>query len=225
MSERDLQDVVPANAAGFRGGLSRARMRNDVSGGDAALVSIGRSERLDVYFNPLVVATATEAAQAHHPGVRKLTARDQAEVQVEMIGVIAATALAPLEPISQSCKGLALKVEGRLERCRRAAEVFARTDTFIAEGLGLSLLQRLWPEDSPEGQAIASRRRVFQYRLEEYNRLAVASSSRIDPLAASLELRRTHEREQDTALEYLRKAGLPIDPPPGWQSQQPPRVP
>jgi hypothetical protein len=223
--ERHLREVDPANAAGHLGELSRARRRNDAAGVDAALVGIGHAERLAVYFNPLVVLTTAQSATARHVGVGEPTAQENADAQTQMVGIVAATTLAPLEPISQSCKGIALAIEGRLDKCRRAAAVLARGDTFITEGLGLSLQARLWPEDSAEGRAISAKRRVFQYRLEQYNRLAVVTSNRVDPLAASLELRRSHEREQDSALEYLRTMGVPTEPPPDWRSSQLPRVP
>lgn len=223
--ERHLREVDPANAAGYLGELSRARLRNDSAGVDAALFSISRAERLAVYFNPLVVLTTEQVAFARQGGKGRPTPRELAEAQVEMIGIMAGFALPPLQPLSLSCRGIELKNEGRLEKCRQAAEVFTRGDTFITEGLGLSLQARLWPDDSAEGRAITARRLVFQYRLEEYNRLAVASSNRIDPLVASLELRRSHEREQDSALDYLRRRKVPTEPPPGWRSSEPPRVP
>jgi hypothetical protein len=143
-----------------------------------------------------------------------------------MIGVIAASVLPPSQAFSFSCKGMALEqIAGRLERCQRAAQAFERADTFIVEGLGLSLQQRLWPLDSPEGRAITARRRVFQYRLEEYSRLGI-SSSNVDEFPADImDVLRAHEREQDVALVYFARAGVPADPPAKWSSTASPRVP
>lgn len=127
---------------------------------------------------------------------------------------------------SYSCKGVVLEQSaGRLERCRRAAQAFERADAYLIEGMGLSLQQRLWPLDSPEGRAITARRRVFQYRLEEYSRLDM-SSSKVDEIPADLlEILRTHPREQDAALAYFAQAGVPAEPPPDWTPTQLPRVP
>ncbi len=224
-SEKHLQTVDPRNAVGVMGDLARAEAKNDVAAVDAALTRIGDSEVFNVYFNPLVVATTPEVALARHPGARKPAKRDVPDAMVEMIGIVAATALPPLQPISLPCKGIALQLEGRLEKCRRAAQTLERADTFIAEGLGLSLQQRLWPEGSPEGRAIATRRRVYQYRLEEFSRLDISSSKSADHPAESLEVRRAHEREQETVLEYFGRAGIPLDPPESWTSRMPPRVP
>jgi hypothetical protein len=152
--------------------------------------------------------------------------KELSRATVEMIGAIAASVLPPSQSFSYSCKGLALEqVSGRLERCRRAAQAIARADTFIVEGLGLSLQQRLWPEDSPEGRSITAQRRVFQYRLEEYSRLDISSSKLDEFPADALNAFRAHEREQDVALAYFAKAGVPVDPPANWTSRSLPRVP
>jgi hypothetical protein len=154
------------------------------------------------------------------------TRRQISSATVEMIGSIAASVLPPSQSFSYSCKGLALEqVAGRLDRCRRAAQAISRADTFIVEGLGLSLQQRLWPEDSPEGRAITAQRRVFQYRLEEYSRLEISSSKPDEFPADALDAFRSHEREQDVALAYFAKAGVPADPPAKWTSRSLPRVP
>jgi len=223
--EAHLRDIDPRNAVGFMGDLARSQRKNDVAGVDAALTSIGQSERTYVYYNPLVVATATELLAAGHP-VSQTSARIQtSQATVEMIGVIAASVLPPFQSFSLSCKDLALQAEGRLEKCRQAAKVFERADTFLVEGAGLSLQQRLWPLDSAEGKAITARRRTFQYRLEEYSRLDVSSFSLSEVPADLLKTMRGNAREQDTALVYFGRAKVPVEPPEGWTSNTLPRVP
>jgi len=173
----------------------------------------------------LVAATAAELVEAQRQRAAP-SRKELSRATVEMIGAIAASVLPPSQSFSYSCKGLALEqVSGRLDRCRRAAQAIARADTFIVEGLGLSLQQRLWPEDSPEGQSITALRRVFQYRLEEYSRLDISSSKLDEFPADALDAFRAHEREQDVALAYFAKAGVPADPPANWTSRSLPRVP
>lgn len=225
VAERHLREVDPTNAAGYLGELSRALQRNDAAGVDAALSSIGQSRNFDVYFNPLVVFTTEQLAIARRSGGDQPSRKEERDAQLQMLGFMAGFALPPLQPISLACRGMELKIEGRLDKCRQAAAVVARGDTFITEGLGLSLQARLWPEDSPEGRDVAAKRLVFQYRLEQYSGQTFPRWGQMDPLIATVELRRTHEREQDTALEYLRRKKIPTEPPPGWRSSQLPRVP
>jgi hypothetical protein len=224
--EKHLHDVDPGNGIGSTGALTRAQRKNDAAAIDAALTAIGSSERFYVYFNPLVAATAGELAAVQHSGPGQPSGKEVARATLQMIAVIASSVLPPSQSFSVSCKGVALEqVAGRLERCRRAAQAFARADTFIVEGLGLSLQQQLWPLDSPEGRAIAARRRVLQYRLEEYSRLNISSPNTDVFPPDALDVFRSHEREQDAALVYLAKAGVPADPPAKWSPHSLPRVP
>jgi hypothetical protein len=224
--EQHLHAVDPGNGIAWIGALTRAQAKNDARGIDSALAVIGNSERFFVYFDPLVAATAPQLAQVRHRASGSPSRQELARASVEMIGIIAASVLPPSQAFSSSCKGMALQeVAGRLERCQRAARVFEHADTFIGEGLGLSLQQRLWPLDSAEGRAVTAKRRVFQYRLEEYSRLGISASSFAEFPADVIDVFRTHEREQDAALVYFAKAGIPADPPASWTSTSLPRVP
>jgi hypothetical protein len=223
--EQHLHTVDPGNGVALMGTLTRAQAKGDASAIDSALAAIADSERFYVYFDPLVAATAPELARARHRGRGAPSRKELAHASVEMIGIIAASVLPPSQAFSSSCKGVALQLEGRLERCQQAARAFEHADTFIVEGLGLSLQQRLWPVDSAEGRAVTAKRRVFQYRLEEYNRVALSASVFAEFPTDVVDVFRAHEREQDAALAYFAKSRIPINPPPGWTSNSLPRVP
>jgi hypothetical protein len=223
--EKHLHDIDPTNGVRFMGGLMRAQRKNDTAGIDAALTGLGNSERFYVYFDPLIAATTPELAAARHPGGTPST-KEVTRATMSMAGTIAASVLPPTQSFRYSCKGLVLEqVAGRLDRCRRAAKAISQADTFLVEGLGLSYQQQLWPMDSAEGRAISAQRRVFQYRMEEYNHIDISTSNLEEYPADALEAFRAHDREQDVALFYFAKAGTPKDPPPNWKSQLPPRVP
>ncbi len=223
--EQRLRSIDPKNGIGSMGELQRAQVRNDVASTNAALTAIGDSGYVFVYFAPLVAATAPQLALAYHSGPGPPSRKELARAAAEMIGVMAATVLPPSQSFSFSCKGMALQLEGRLERCRRAAQVFERADTFIGEGLGLSLEQRLWPLDSPQGKAITARRRVLQYRLEEYSRLSLSAPRPAELPADVLDVFRARKREQDAALVYFARAGISPEPPADWTSNTLPRIP
>lgn len=223
--EQHLHGIDPGNGVALMGALLRAQAKNDVAATDSTLTALGNSERFYVYFDPLVAATAPELAQVRHRGSGAPSRKELVRAAVEMIGVIAASVLPPLQASSSSCKGLALQLDGRLERCQRAAQAFERADTFLVEGLGLSLQQRLWPLDSTEGRAVTAKRRVLQYRLEEYSRLSISALSFAEFPTDVVDVFRAHAREQDAALVYFAKAGIPADPPANWTSTQLPRVP
>ena len=144
---------------------------------------------------------------------------------MSMVAMIAGSVLPASKAFSYSCKGYALEVAGRMDQCVRAAKVFASADTYVVEGLGLSLLAKLLPAESPEAVAVAGRRRLLQYRLEEFSKLPVAGSNAAEWPADYLDVLNAHEREQDSAAVYLERAKVPLEPPAQWVSTQPPRCP
>jgi hypothetical protein len=223
--EQHLRKIDPSNGVVWFRALTHAQASDDGAAIDAALSGLGVSERVYVYFDTLVAATAPELAAAQHAGSTQPTGKELAAAAQEMVGVIAASVLPPSQALSFSCKGTALETVDRLDLCRRVAQAAEHSDTFIMEGLGLSLLQRLWPLDSVEGRAIAARRRVFQYRLEQYGRLSIANTSLNGFPIDVVEAFRAHEREQDVALAYFAKEKIAVDPPAGWISTMLPRVP
>ncbi len=224
-SEQHLRAVDPSNAAGWIGELGRAQRGNDPLAIDAALDAIGRAQAFRVYFEPLVVATTAQLIAIRASGEQMPSATARASMTMTMIGVVAGAVLPGTRIFSYSCEGYELQVKGRRARCQSAARVIERSDAYIVEGLGLSLQQKLWQESSPEYATISERRRVFQYRLEQYNQLPVSSSRPAEFPPDYLDVARQHAREQDVALVYLERARIAPQPPPGWISAERPRVP
>jgi len=225
-AEQHLRQVDPGNGILSIRKLVHALAVEDADGIDSALTALADSQYLYVYFDPLVASTATALVNAKPQGGGQPTRKEVATAAITMIGVIAASVLPSLKPLEVACKGTGLENAGRLERCRRAARTLAdHSDTFITEGLGLSLEQHLWPLDSPEGQAITARRRVLQYRLEQYGRLNVSSPELTKFPLDYLNVVRAHEREQDAALVYFEKEKISVNPPAGWTPTMLPRVP
>jgi hypothetical protein len=223
--EEHLLKIDPSNGVVWLRALTHSQATDDASAIDSALSKIANSEYVNVYFDPLVAATTRELAAAQHAGSSKPSKEEMGAAGQTMVGAIAASILPPLQPLSFSCKGTALESEGRLDLCRRVAKAVEHGDTFIVEGMGLSLQQRLWPLDSEEGRAITARRRILQYRLEEYGKLEIAAADPRKFPADMVEVFQAHEREQDAALVYFAKAGIPGKPPANWTSTMLPRVP
>jgi hypothetical protein len=223
--ERHLREVDPGNAAGWIGQLGRAQRLGEPTQIDAALDAIGKAQAFRVYFEPLVVATTRQLIDVQRSGERPSDADALASMTMTMIGVIAGAVLPGTRIFSFSCQGYELQINGRPARCMAAARTIERSDAYIVEGLGLSLQQKLSAEGSAEHQAVARRREVFQYRLEQYNKLNV-SSSRPDEFPPDyLQVAAEHPREQDVALFYFGRAQVAPDPPAGWVSTERPRVP
>jgi len=218
IDEAQLQKIDPENGTAWLGTLARARAGSNEEAVNVALRRLASAQRLDLYFNSLVVATAHALTAARGTKDRPDDSMSLGHAAVEMAGILAGVVLPPFQPLATSCSGRSLKIAGRNDLCRGVAQVFERGDTFLANRMGLSIEQRLWPPDSQEGRAVAVRRRTLQYRFETWTRVSMDPSKPSILPDDYLDVLQEHEREQDVAIVYLRRAGVPLEPPKGWVS-------
>jgi hypothetical protein len=203
--EDRLRQVSPDNGAGWLGALTRAVKAHDEAVRDAALISIGHTGRVDIYWTTLVGRLSLAAAQTG-----KMSPSD---AMINMTGVISWLAIPAYAPASQSCIGERLKRPEILEACRGLASAFENGDTVITEMLGVEIAKRVWPEGSPEWKAAVERRRVYDYRVAAVGASGSATRSQAQALRYLAWSREWH-REQEVMRAELLDAGKPPDPPP-----------
>jgi hypothetical protein len=214
--EHHLRRTDPPNAAGWMGELVRNSAANDDVGVDAVLTAMGGAKRFDLYWNPLIVTCSRELMSVQ-PRDSVGPRRDPASVAiVTMIGIISVIAVPEIQAFSKSCREDAPLTPGRRGRCQRAAEVFEHGDTYTVEDFGLSVEQRVWPQDSAEARRAAVQRRTLHYRMGVTEPLFVASKDSVALPPDYLEVLSAHAREQDASLGFIERAQLAADLPPQW---------
>jgi len=190
------------------------------------LPQAGRYTRLDQHYyeqlrwmQAALAAHPQTAAQRAVLGDDPLPADDAAAVAAA--GILGAVAAPGLLALIEACRGDALDAAPtRRADCRQAARVAADTaDTSLGTSIGVALLQAT--AATPGEQADArERRRRLDWRMLEWGRIA---GSQPDGGAAQFArlLRDPAVRgERDLVERLLAEAGIPAEPPAGWQ---PPR--
>jgi hypothetical protein len=200
--ERRLRELDPVNGAGWWGALTRATAAHDVQGIDAALNAVGHSERFDLYWTTLVAHLSRAVAKTKTMSVQ--------ESEVTVIGYIAAQAIPAYQTILTSCKGDRLQQAGVMEVCRSVAKALQNGDTYITEMIGVALAKRVWPEHSPEWQAAAEERRVYDFRSKLYSKLEQRA---LTHPGEYLTLCAQNRRAQDVFAAQLTAAGYDPNPP------------
>ena len=202
--ERGLRGLDSSNGAGWMGELVRANAAKDAAR-DAALEAISHSDRVDIYWTTLIARLSRAAA-----GTGAMTLQ---EARVAVTGYLAAHAIPAYSAVSNACKGERLQRSETVETCRGVAKAFQQGDTTITEMIGVAIAKRVWPEDSPQWQAAAAARRVYEYRSKLWQTL---DNGRWDSPAAAeryLALCEHDRREQDVFLAQLIEAGGHPNPP------------
>jgi hypothetical protein len=198
-----LRQLDPANGITWIFALGRATRANDAAAVSAALTGLEQSQRVDLYWPALV--SHLSAAVSGHAGFDQMTAF------VNVVGIDAAIAIPPLQPVSTSCSKTAIANEDILARCRRMIAALEHADSILLESYGNHLAARLWPEASAEGIAIASRRRVLDYQMQLWS----VQQKKLNSPQAIRTLARLYGRystEQATFLALYADLGLSPDP-------------
>jgi hypothetical protein len=175
----------------------------DSDGTDAVLTAISHSERVDIYWTTLIAHLSRAVAKTKTMSIN--------ESEVTVIGYLAAQPLPPYQTIVTRCKGERLQQPEVIEVCRDVAKALQNGDTYLTEMVGVAIAKRLWPEDSPEWKAAVEERRVYTYRSQFYQKLALRSM--MHP-GEYLTLCAQNRREQGLLAAQLIAAGINPNPPP-----------
>lgn len=200
--ERRLRELDLSNGAGWLGALARANSSKDDEARDAALVKIGHSDQVDIYWTTLIARLSRATEQT------KTISLPEAEVLV--VGLLAAQAIPAYPAAPNACKGERLQRAEVVEVCRGVAKAFERGDTYITEMIGVAIAKRVWSEDSPEWKAATEARRVYEYRSKFWAALDVQDTSHADEY---LTLCAQNRREQDVLAAQLIAVGKNPNPP------------
>jgi hypothetical protein len=90
------------------------------------------------------------------------------------------------------------------------------SDTYVTEMIGVAIVKRVWPEDSPEWKAADEQRHVYDYRSKLYPKLEQRSLIHPDEY---LTLCAQYRRESDLFAAQLTAAGY--DPFPSGRAAPP----
>jgi Protein of unknown function (DUF1761) len=126
---------------------------------NAFLLRLAGAERIDTYWNQLLVS-AFDAIEAIDG--RKLGALDDETApydgRSDVVGVLAATTLLDVTPLTSVCSEAAVADSTRRNLCQRVGRALQNGDTILAEMIGLLLERRTWPSGSREHRAVLERR-------------------------------------------------------------------
>jgi hypothetical protein len=209
--EARLNKLDPHNAAVWMGALGRARAQRDAAAEQQILEIMARAQSFDMYWNVLTWRIVSSIA-ANNPTATKPPAEPLQHAFDDVSGWLADFVTSLFQPLVAACSIDRAEDAQVRSRCLRIATVLERGDTFIAEGVGLGIEQRLIDPDSPAGTVISQRIRISRYQRETGSELMAAQVEREKFSRELLDLLKSLKREQDVFLAVIRWAGRPVIP-------------
>lgn len=161
--------------------------------------------------------TASERAAFADAG--DFVAEEHAAIQA--MGLWAAVAIPGLQPLMEGCDVDALRTStSRAQDCRHVARLMAEhSDTQLGTMIGLALSERT-AQGAAERAEVQARRRTLDWRNLEWGRASMDLPRDGAPQLVRLLADPSIRTEADLVSRALQEAGVPLEPPAGWQ---PPR--
>jgi len=207
--ETRIQALDPDNGFVWLEALSRSIAVGSEPAVTDLVQRIGASSQITFYFNRLLVM-ATDALAVGEPRERLWKRASIA------IGMVSATSIPPLQPLSRACRVAELTQEGRRAACEMLMSRLEQSSEIIDQLIALSIEARWWPSDSPARALVDRKRRRLQYVLSESSRLRLFRLNH--DMAIRIDAARRYEREEDVELAVIRSFGEPTDPPAKWEN-------
>lgn len=206
--EAHLQEIDPDNGFVWAANLEPAQSSGSADAVTAAIARIGASPRMTFYWNQLEVMTVDALAVAS-------PSQSLATRGYEAIGVLAAQAIPPLQPMSKACRLEQLNLPGRRAACEALVARMEQSSTVLTQSLAISMQERWWPAGSPQREVVRAKRRRLDYLLTMSSRIRWWRMNR--DMAVRIDAARKTEREEDVELAMIKSFGLPAEPPMDWK--------
>lgn len=201
--EMRLRKLDPGNTAVWLAPLARAQADKDARSEAEILETIGKGERFDVYWNSLLWRL-TQVRASVAPKEQRLPTTAALNDVAKMLSAVI---LPSLQPFASACSSDRVRQSAVAARCKQVAKVLENGDSYAAEAIGLGIEQRIYPEGSPEGVALADRIQNLRYRRDTAAAVIESQVEREKFSLQYLELLKKLRREQDVTDAILRWSG------------------
>jgi hypothetical protein len=205
-----LRWVDADNGAVWLPTLSAVQKDNDPAEIDRILADMAEGSRFDFYWNPTVVLLFDELQRGSSDLPPHYLPSDLARLSEATL--VAGNEIIPqLNAVANACRDPASAE--RRESCIKLARVMQRADTVAAQMAGLHIEKHLELADGKETRALSERRRVLEWRETSANLDDGLPWLRNAMARERIAEMRAEPREEDVDIAFLRKHGLPLDPP------------
>ena len=206
--EARLKKLAPENGVVWLSVLARAQAARDGRTEAHVLAAMSQAEHFNVYWNALSQRLATASAPAVSAQENAPLTRTLGET-AQWLSTLMLPAFAP---VAASCSADRMRDPARRAVCERIGQALERSDSFIAEGAGIGIAQRLAAPGSAAASAVQERIETLAYQNQTAAAVVAAQVEREKFSAEMLELMKQLPREQDVSQAILRWAGESLTP-------------
>ncbi len=208
-----LRKLDPGSGSVWLGPLARAQARGDARAEEQIMEVMARASHFNIYWTPLIAKlspplsrtpVATSVAQ---PVPTPLT-----NAMNSTVGWLSSLATVAFRPVSVACDEQHVREPASRVRCEQIAKALQKSDTTLAEGLGLGIAQRLAVPNSANSVQLRLNVQTLRHQNQASGQVVAAQVEKERFSEQMLKLMAQLKTEQDVARAILRWAGQPLTP-------------
>lgn len=211
--EARLRKLDPTSGSVWLGPLARAQARRDVREEEQILEVMSKAAHFNVYWTTLVARLSPPLSRTPvgtspaQPVPTPLTNAMNAT-----IGWLSSLATPAFRSVGTACDQRHVREPATRVRCEQIAQALQRSDTALAEGLGLGIAQRLAVPNSGTASQITEKVQTLRHQNQSSGAVVAAQVEKEKFAEQMLKLMSQLKKEQDVSRAILRWAGQPLTP-------------
>jgi hypothetical protein len=211
--EAQLRKLDPGSGAVWLGPLARAQARRDTRTEDQILEVMAKAADFNVYWTTLVARLTPPVSRSPvATSVTQAAPTPLTNALNSTIGYLSRMTTQAFTPLSSACDAQQVREPGRRVRCDRIAQILQKSDTTLAEGVGLGIAQRLAVPNSAASMQIMEKISTLSHQNQASGTIVAAQVEKEKFSDQMLKLMAELKREQDVSKAILRWAGQPLTP-------------
>lgn len=211
--EAQWRKLDPGSGTVWLGPLARAQARKDTQTENQILEVMGKAAHFNVYWTTLVAKLTPPVSQSPvATAVTQAAPTPLTNALNSTVDNLSRMTTQAFTPLSLACDAQQVREPGRRVRCERIAQTLQRSDTTLAEGVGLGIAQRLAAPNSAAWLQVTERINTLSHQNQASGAVIAAQVEKEKFSNQMLKLMSGSKREQDVSLAILRWAGQPLTP-------------
>jgi hypothetical protein len=211
--EAQLRKLDPGSGAVWLGPLARAQARKDTVAENQILEVMTKASHFNVYWTTLIAELTPPVSRTPvATSVPQAAPTPLTNALNSTVSYLSRMTTRAFTPLSVACDAQQVREPGRRVRCDRIAQILQKSDTTLAEGVGLGIAQRLVVPNSVQSMQITERVNTLSHQNQTSGAIVAAQVEKEKFSDQMLKLMSELKREQDVSRAILRWAGRPLTP-------------
>jgi hypothetical protein len=208
-----MRKLDPGSGAVWLGPLARAQVRGDARAEEQILEVMTKATHFNIYWTTLIARLSPPLSRTPvATSVAQTVPTPLTNAMNGTIGWLSSLATTSFRAVSTACDEQHVREPSTRVRCEQIAQALQKSDTTLAEGMGLGIAQRLAVPNSASALQLREKVQILRHQNQAAGAVVAAQVEKDKLSEQMLKLMTQLKKEQEVSRAILRWAGQPLTP-------------